>query len=106
MPRLKGIMFLGTPHRGSESADLGAVVSNIVNFAAKLGSLGLAKKPLQIGILAELKNGSKTLRELHETFVKRASLPSQLPISSFIETRDTVFRGKSLGIVSSRCLLT
>lgn len=95
-------MFLGTPHRGSQTADLGSVISDVVNVAAKLGSLGLAKKPLQVGILNELRVGSKALRELHETFVKRASHPSQLPICSFIETQDTVFAGKSLGIVSFR----
>jgi hypothetical protein len=95
-PRLSGVVFLGTPHRGSQTADVATVLTGIVNVAARFGSLGLAKNPLQQSILKELKTGSQALRELHDTFRKRAS---RLQVKSFFETRDTVIKGKSLGIV-------
>jgi hypothetical protein len=89
-------MFLGTPHRGSETADLASVLTGVVNVAARVGSLGLAKNPLQQDILNELKTGSKPLPELHDTFRKRVS---KLQVKSFFETKDTVIGGKSLGRV-------
>jgi hypothetical protein len=92
-------MFLGTPHRGSQTADVATVLTEVVNVAAKFGSLGLAKNPLQKNILKELKTGSQSLRELHDTFRRRAS---ELQVKSFFETKDTVIGGKSLGIV---CIL-
>jgi hypothetical protein len=94
--RLSGILFLGTPHRGSETADVASVLTGVVNAAARLGSLGLAKNPLQQNILNELRTGSKPLRELHDTFRKRVS---EIQVKSFFETKDTVIRGKSLGVV-------
>jgi hypothetical protein len=98
IPRLSGIMFLGTPHRGSETADVASVLTGVVNVAARFGSLGMAKNPLQQGILNELKTGSKPLRELHDTFRKRVS---NIQVKSFFETKDTVIKGKSLGVVCS-----
>jgi hypothetical protein len=89
-------MFLGTPHRGSQTADVATVLAGVVNVAARFGSLGLAKNPLQQNILKELKTGSQSLRELHDTFRKRAS---RLQVKSFFETKDTVVGGKSLGVV-------
>jgi hypothetical protein len=89
-------MFLGTPHRGSQTADVATVLTEVVNVAAKFGSLGLAKNPLQKNILKELRTGSQSLRELHDTFRKRAP---ELQVKSFFETKDTVIGGKSLGIV-------
>ena len=96
IPRLSGVMFLGTPHRGSDSADLASVLTGVVNVAARVGSLGLAKNPLQQDILNELKTGSKPLGELHDTFRKRVS---KLQVKSFFETRDTVIGVKSFGRV-------
>jgi len=96
--RLNGIIFLGTPHRGSSSADIASVVTGVVNVAARFGSLGLAQNPLQQEILKDLKTGSRTLSEIHDTFSKRAS---QLQVKSFYETNDTVIRGKALGLVST-----
>jgi len=89
-------MFLGTPHRGSETADVASVLTGVVNVAARFGSLGMAKNPLQQEILKELRIGSKPLRELHDTFRKRVS---GIQVKSFFETKDTVIKGKSLGVV-------
>jgi hypothetical protein len=89
-------MFLGTPHRGSKTANEASVLTGVVNVAARFGSLGMAKNPLQQAILSELKTGSIPLRNLHDTFRKRVS---GLQVKSFFETKDTVIRGKSLGIV-------
>ena len=91
-------MFLGTPHRGSETADVASVLTGVVNVAARVGSLGLAKNPLQQDILNELKTGSKSLGELHDTFRKRVS---KLQVKSFFETKDTVIGGKSFGRVTN-----
>lgn len=102
---MNGMIFLGTPHTGSESANLGSVLVEIVNVASRLGSLGLARRPLQEGILKELKKDSQQLRERHETFVKRASNPNLLPITSFFETKETVVKGKSFGLVSIYLML-
>ena len=100
--RLSGIMFLGTPHRGSETADVASVLTGVVNVAARIGSLGLAKNPLQQNILNGLKTGSISLRELHDKFRKRVS---ELQVKSLFETKDTVIGGKSLGIVCNSLFL-
>jgi hypothetical protein len=92
-------VFLGTPHRGSDKADLAMTLTNIVNVATRVTSLGLAKNPLQTQILTELRDGSQWLREQHDTFRKRAH---RLQIKSFFETKDTVIAGKSFGVVSAR----
>jgi hypothetical protein len=95
-PRLRGVMFLGTPHRGSSLTNMASVFTGVINVAARLGSLGLAKNPLQQDFLSQLRTGSQTLRELHDTFSKRVS---GLQVKSFYETEDTVIGPKNFGIV-------
>lgn len=95
-------MFLGTPHRGSDKANLGKSLSKLVNVATRMSSLGIAKSPLQVSMLDILKLHSETLNKLHDLFVQRASKSPPLAVASFTESCDTIVGGKNFGIVS-RC---
>lgn len=76
--RSKAIVFLGTPHRGSESANFATVISQIANVAWKLtpgpavmrtGSTGISNTRL----LNTLSLGSEELMDISSTFRHRAS---------------------------------
>ena len=53
-----GVIFLGTPHRGSSIATLGSVVGTIVNLP------GLPAKAVRTDLLDYLKPGSRYLQDL------------------------------------------
>ena len=55
----KGILFFGTPHRGSESAGLGNHVARVANFC-------LAKPRNQL--VSGLKEGSEILERISQQF--------------------------------------
>ncbi|KAK4209931.1 ankyrin repeat protein [Rhypophila decipiens] len=73
---IAGIVFLGTPHRGSASGSLGSIVGNIINVA-------LGTKVLRTDNLELLKTGSTALQDLSESVRDRLV---DLKIVSFFET--------------------
>ncbi|KIL88375.1 hypothetical protein FAVG1_08454 [Fusarium avenaceum] len=70
-----GIVFLGTPHRGSDLAPWGLLLSNLVSVT----SIG---KNIRKELLRTLSKDSDTLREISSQFLQRAT---SLKIMSFIE---------------------
>jgi hypothetical protein len=85
-----GIMFMGTPHRGSELVPWAMLFSNIVN----LGTLGYG---IRRNLLRQLDRKSSTLEEISRQFVHRAA---PLQIISFIEQQA---EGPLTTLVSSCC---
>ena len=72
----KAIIFLGTPHRGTDAASWG-------NFAAqvlKAVQMGTATNP---SLLADLERNSETLGQISRQFVERGST---LVMKTFYET--------------------
>lgn len=59
-----GVVFLGTPHRGSSAATLGTVVGGIVNTFATAALPGLPIKAVRTDLLDYLKLGSQHLQDL------------------------------------------
>jgi hypothetical protein len=70
-----GIVFMGTPHRGSELVTWALLLTNVVN-AAFLG------QAIRKDLLQELATGSGTLEGISQQFVHRSTA---LRIMSFIE---------------------
>lgn len=70
-----GIVFLGTPHRGSDLASWGILLSNLVSVT----SIG---KNIRKELLRTLSKDSDTLAEISKQFLQRAKF---LKIMSFIE---------------------
>ncbi|KXS98970.1 hypothetical protein AC578_4979 [Pseudocercospora eumusae] len=64
-PMVKGIMFFGTPHRGSEIASWSTIFSNL----ASLTTAGQIRSDL----LKNLESSSSTLRDISTQFVSRAT---------------------------------
>jgi hypothetical protein len=71
----KGMVFLGTPHRGSDLVPWSLLLSNLINAA----SLGLAVRK---ELLRNIDRDSEALMEISRQFVHRAA---PLRIRSFIE---------------------
>ena len=84
-----GILFFGTPHRGSSSADLGLILTKVLRVAA--GVL-----PVNQDLLRQVQLDSRALNEMNQGFSHVAGEP--LLIGSFYETQAT----KRLGIIAAR----
>ena len=74
--KIRGVVFFGTPHRGSSLADWGTMFANILK-AASLGSSTNSQ------LSADLKERSKVLQSISKSFVDRSK---SLSITSFYET--------------------
>lgn len=85
----RGIIFLGTPHRGSKVADLGKILSTIVNSLTLSAAI---RSPL----LNDLRSKSGVLQTISRQFVMRSK---DLQIISFYETE--VMVGGSLSVLVS-----
>jgi ankyrin repeat domain-containing protein 50 len=72
-----GVVFLGTPHRGSSAATLGSVVGTIVNLP------GLPAKAVRTDLLDYLKPGSRQLQDLAVSVRNRLA---DLTVVSFYES--------------------
>ncbi|KAH6649379.1 hypothetical protein F5144DRAFT_634706 [Chaetomium tenue] len=78
-----GIVFFGTPHRGSDTAKLGTLVGTMINTFLKAASAGLQTKAIRTDLLRHLESDSKALQELADSVRDRLG---SLQIVSFYET--------------------
>ena len=76
----KGIVFMGTPHRGTNR-------SSWVNFASRVLQ-SLHDGATSSRILSDLERNSETLRQISQQFVERGST---LKIKTFYETMASGF---------------
>lgn len=79
----KGVVFLGTPHRGSTVADLGTILGNIGNAVWSATGSHRWKVAISTSLLHALKSNSNELNDINEVFIQRASA---LSIETFFET--------------------
>lgn len=78
-----GIIFFGTPHRGSSVATLGKPFGKMVNPFLKVASAGQSKA-IRIDLLRYLESNSKALQELTDSVRHRLG---SLQVVSFYETK-------------------
>jgi hypothetical protein len=76
LQRVRGVVFMGVPHRGSDVAYWAAFAANILQF----GQLGFATNPAYV---TALRRNSETFAAISTQFVERA-VP--LSIRTFFET--------------------
>lgn len=79
LPATYGIIFLGTPHRGSSTATLGKIAQEITKV--------LWKRP-NISVLQDLETGSQTLERIGRGF-SQILVERELQIQSFREELPT-----------------
>ena len=80
---VKGIVFMGTPHRGAD-------VASWANFAARaLGTLQMSTAT-NTSLLSDLKRNSETLKQISQQFVERGSA---IKMKTFYETIKSDFVG-------------
>jgi hypothetical protein len=80
VPAVYGIMFLGTPHRGSKSASIGKMAFQITKAAAR--------RPNE-KLLQALERNSDTLDQINSNFLQTLEEHSKIAISSFREEKET-----------------
>lgn len=80
---VSGIVFMGTPHRGSSIANLGSVVGRIVNTCSATTTATLQNRVIRTDLLDYLNHGSKALHDLAVSVRNRLQ---DLVIISFYET--------------------
>jgi ankyrin repeat domain-containing protein 50 len=94
----KGVIFLGTPHRGSASADLAALLGNIANAAWFASGAHRLRGGVSTSLLRTLNSNSNELNGIGEMFTQRASA---LSIETFFETYTTQPVGTVVRPISS-----
>lgn len=80
----KGVLFFGTPHRGSFVAKPAKVLGDILNIAWSFGSL--SRTATKTKLLRDLEQNSRTLITIGDDFTRRAS---SLQIITYYETEIT-----------------
>ena len=83
---IAGVIFLGTPHRGTKAAKLGTIIA-MTGMALGLGS--------DAGIIKELQEDSESSIDLPQKFTLWANR-NLVPLFCFFEQYKTAY-GKSLG---------
>lgn len=96
--RCKGIVFLGTPHRGSGIAGLGALVGNILKVVWTPANFVIPGPRSKL--ISDLERSSKVLFAIADRFVGKAK---DIEIVSFYETNKTPPTGQ---VVRSSFILT
>ncbi|TGJ72003.1 hypothetical protein EYR41_003922 [Orbilia oligospora] len=81
--RCKGVIFLGTPHRGSATAEIAKTVANFVNKPSIYLGVGLFAGDIRTDLLEDLAYDSPKLTSISKTFQERAAV---LMIYSFYES--------------------
>jgi hypothetical protein len=80
VPAVYGILFLGTPHRGSKSASIGKMAFQITKAAAR--------RPNE-KLLQALEKNSDTLDQINDRFLQTLEEHNHIAISSFHEEKET-----------------
>jgi len=88
-----GVIFFGTPHRGSDFAALAKSLGNLVNLAPN----PFGSKTVNTRLLQALERESEDLLSLADLFTSRSK---QLRIVTFFETKETPGLN---GLVSMAC---
>lgn len=81
-----GIVFLGTPHRGSQTANIAVVLGSILNVCRKAVSAGTLVRGARTDLLDHLSYDSQKLQDL---FLSSQNRLNKLAIVSFHETYAT-----------------
>lgn len=61
---IEGVIFLGTPHRGSDVANIGVIAGRVLNACAMATSVGLQNRIVRRDLLDNLSFDSKALQDL------------------------------------------
>lgn len=85
---VSGVIFMGTPHRGSDMANTADILTKLINVA----SLGLASAAVKTQLVANLKTDCEMLVDLSEGFRHET-----IQVITFYEMRET----SGFGLVSS-----
>ena len=80
----KAVVFLGTPHGGSEKASLGSVAATVLNAVESISLLELALGRTRSDLVKMLRSRSPILEEVSLSFRNRVD---DMEIVSFYETR-------------------
>jgi hypothetical protein len=80
IPNVAGIVFLGTPHRGSKSASIGKMAHHITTIATRRPNLKL---------LRALEQNSDTLEQVGDSFLQTLEGHPNIEIYSFREEKET-----------------
>lgn len=81
--RCKGVIFLGTPHRGSAAAEIAKTVASIVNKPSTYLGVSIFAGSIRADLLKDLAYDSPKLSDISKTFEERAAA---LLIYSFYES--------------------
>lgn len=92
--RISGVLFFGTPHRGSDMAKWASILGAVV----KAGSMSSSTNT---GIPKDLVPGSRVLQTISRSFIERSR---QLKIYSFFETQKMDFMSDVVSMVLSYTL--
>jgi hypothetical protein len=79
-----GVIFLGTPQRGSEMANIGAIAGRVINACAMASSAGLHNRVVRRDLLNDLSFDSKALEDLSVSVRNRLA---GMEVVSFYETK-------------------
>jgi len=92
--RSKGVVFLGTPHRGSSTATQAKLFGDILNVAWCTSGGPLFRRGVQTDLLRDLGRNSSELIAIADSFTQRASA---LQIVTFYERYTTPPVGTIVG---------
>lgn len=81
-----GIIFPGTPHRGSEVANLDKTIGTIVNISSTTASAGTQPRIIRTDLLDHLNSDSNVL---HELALAARNRLENMAVVSFHETEPT-----------------
>lgn len=77
-----GIVFLGTPHCGSNVADLGDIVGRVVNILSATATMGSVPSIIKRDLLDALAYDSRSLQELD---ISVRQILGKIMVTSFYE---------------------
>lgn len=81
---IAGVVFLGTPQRGSDMANIGAIAGRVINACAMAASAGLHNRIVRRDLLDNLSFDSKALQDLSISVRNRLL---DMDVVSFYETK-------------------